>query len=307
MGRIAIVGAGAVGGYYGGRLAVAGEDVSFLVRSGLAAWRRDGLRVESPEGNFHLEQPRVFGAAREIGPVDLVVVAWKATANKHYAEAISPLLHDKTAILTLQNGLGNTETLAGLFGPERILGGLCFVCINRAGPARILHLAKGLVTIGELHSGTASSVRLEEMVALFQSAEIECRAVEDLARAQWVKLVWNVPFNGLCIAKGGINTAELLDRKGGAQEVRILMYEVIAGAKALGKCIHPKVIEQQIRATREMGSYRPSSMIDYLEGSAVEVDAIWAEPLRRAEAAGARLPHWSRLLSEIRMRLAERS
>ena len=85
------------------------------------------------------------------------------------------------------------------------------------------------------------------------------------------------------------------------------LYEVIAGAKALGKCINPKVIEQQIRATREMGSYRPSSMIDYLEGSAVEVDAIWAEPLRRAEAAGARLPHWSRLLSEIRMHLAERS
>ncbi|NRB26327.1 MAG: hypothetical protein HRU37_01440 [Roseibacillus sp.] len=109
--RIAIVGAGAVGGYYGGRLSTVGEDVSFLVRSGLADLRSEGLRVVSPEGDFHLATPQVFGSSEEIGPVDLVIVAWKATANGFYQEAISPLLHETTVILTLQNGLGNTECL----------------------------------------------------------------------------------------------------------------------------------------------------------------------------------------------------
>ncbi len=307
MGRIAIVGAGAVGGYYGGRLADAGEEVSFLVRSGLDEWRRQGLRVESPKGNFSLRAPQVAGTAGEIGPVDLVVVAWKATSNASYREAITPLLHEKTAILTLQNGLGNTEHLAGLFGAERILGGLCFVCINRVAPAHIRHLAEGLVTLGEFQEGRESDRRLERLVALFQRAKIECRAVRDLVRAQWLKLVWNVPFNGLCIAKGGINTEELLAQPGGREEVRSLMSEVISGAAALERGIDRRVIEQQISATADMGGYRPSSMIDYLEGREVEVDAIWAEPLRRAQAAGADLPFWERLLVDIRTRLAERS
>ncbi|MDP7106301.1 MAG: 2-dehydropantoate 2-reductase, partial [Roseibacillus sp.] len=231
-------------------------------------------------------------------------VAWKATANGCYQEALSPLLHETTGILTLQNGLGNTERLAELFGAHRVLGGLCFVCINRLSPTRIHHLAEGLVTIGEFEGG--ESARVRDLAACFQRAGIQCRGVEDLMLAQWVKLVWNVPFNGLCIAEGGITTADLLSRPGGEGEVRALMEEVIAGAAALGTVITPGLIEQQISSTREMGDYRPSSMIDYLEGRGVEVEAIWAEPMRRAQMAGARLPRWESLLAAIRRRLAER-
>lgn len=304
MCRIAIVGAGAVGGYYGGRLSAAGEDVSFLVRSGLEDLRSEGFSVVSPEGDFHLAAPQVFGSSEEIGPVDLVIVAWKATANGFYREVISPLLHETTVILTLQNGLGNTEGLAELFGAQRVLGGLCFVCINRLGPTRICHLAEGLVTIGEFEGG--ESARVRDLAACFQRAGIPCRGVEDLMHAQWVKLVWNVPFNGLCIAEGGVTTADLLSQPDGEGEVRALMEEVIAGAAAIGKVITSALIEHQIRSTREMGDYRPSSMIDYLEGRGVEVEAIWAEPLRRAQVAGARLPRWEGLLEAIRRRLAER-
>ena len=304
MRRIAIVGAGAIGGYYGGRLAVAGEEVSFLVHSGLANLRNEGFSVVSPEGDFHLEGPQVFGSSEEIGPVDLVIVAWKATANESYKEVISPLLHGSTAILTLQNGLGNTERLAELFGAGRVLGGLCFVCVNRLTPTCIHHLAQGLVTIGEFEGG--ETARLRDLVARFQSAGIECQGVEDLMHAQWTKLVWNVPFNGLCIAEGGITTADLLSQPGGEEQVRLLMKEVIAGAAALGREVAPGLIEQQISSTRDMGDYRPSSMIDYLEGRGVEVEAIWEEPLRRAQMAGAQLPRWERLLEEIRRRLAAR-
>ncbi len=258
----------------------------------------------SPEGNFHLPGSRVFGDPSEIGPVDLVIVSWKATANDSSKEVISPLLHRSTAILTLQNGLGNTESLAEIFGASRVLGGLCFVCINRLSPTRIHHLAQGLVSIGEFTGG--GSRRLRDLVTCFRAAGIECEGVADLVHAQWVKLVWNVPFNGLCIAEGGITTADLLSMPDGEKKVRILMKEVVAGAAALGRNIDPGLIDQQIRSTHEMGDYRPSSMIDYLDGRGVELEAIWEEPLRRAQAAGAHLPHWEDLLAAIRKRLAER-
>ncbi len=303
MQSIAVVGSGAVGTYYGGRLAAGGEDLRFLMRSGRQEVGERGLHVESVAGGFVVERPRLFATAEEIGPVDLVVVAWKATSNHHFGEVLPPLLHDRTAILTLQNGLGNTERLAELFGAERVLGGLCFVCINRLGPGHIRHTAKGLVTLGEFAGGESARVRgLEQR---FTAAGIECRVVDDLAAAQWAKLVWNVPFNGLCIAAGGITTRELLAQEGGEGEVRALMEEVIAGA-AVGLRVPRDMIDPQIESTYAMGAYRPSSMIDFVEGREVEVEAIWEEPLQRARGAGADLPHWERLLARIKRRLAER-
>ncbi|NNM28507.1 MAG: 2-dehydropantoate 2-reductase, partial [Akkermansiaceae bacterium] len=272
MKSIAVVGAGAVGCYYGGRLAAAGEDVRFLMRSDLEAVREGGLTVESVAGDFRLEAPQVFGSSGEIGPVDLVMVAWKATSNDHYEEVIAPLLHDGTAILTLQNGLGNTERLAELFGAGRVLGGLCFVCINRVARGVIRHSASGLMTVGEFSGGLTP--RLLGIGRQFRAAAIDCREVEHLAEAQWKKLAWNVPFNGFTIAEGGIDTEALLARPGMEDEVRAVMREVVAGAAALGHRIPDGFIEELLDVTRPMGPYRPSSMIDFEAGRDVEVEAI---------------------------------
>ncbi len=304
MQRIAIVGAGAIGCYYGARLSAAGCDVTFLARSGVSTLRENGLSVKSPDGDINLRSVQAYSSPDDIGPVDLVILAWKTTSNGSCRDAITPLLHDETAILTLQNGLGNTEYLAGIFGADRIYGGLCFVCINRLAPGLIKHIAQGLITIGEFNG--AADGRLEQLIALFRGADIPCRPVEDLPTAQWIKLVWNVAFNGLCITDGGIDTERLLARQEGESRVRRVMGDVIAGADALGMQIPSSLIDEQIASTRKMGAYRPSSLLDYLEGREVEVQAIWVEPLGRAERAGARLPHWVQLLSELRMRLEER-
>ncbi|MEC9054512.1 MAG: ketopantoate reductase C-terminal domain-containing protein, partial [Verrucomicrobiota bacterium] len=150
------------------------------------------------------------------------------------------------------------------------------------------------------------TARLQDVLGCFEAAGIKCGAVQDLMHAQWVKLVWNVPFNGLCIAEGGITTEDLLSCPEGEQQVRNLMREVVAGAAALGRRIAPEILDEQIRSTREMGAYRPSSVIDYLQGRDVEVEAIWEEPLWRAEQEGAELPFWRSLLGRIRRRLEER-
>lgn len=301
---VAVVGAGAIGLYYGGRLAQAGGDVRFLLRSDYDAVSQRGLRVESVHGDFELPRPRVFRSAEEIGPVDLVVVSWKATANHLLAGVLPPLLHAGTQVLTLQNGLGNCEAIAEITGPERVLGGLCFVCINRITPGLVSHTAGGRVSIGEWRPGLPG--RATEVARRFKAAGIPASAVDNLEQAQWEKLVWNVPFNGLSVAEGGVTTDVLLASADTENEIRALMAEVIAAARALGLTLGDELIDFNVERTRPMGPYRTSSMIDFVEGREVEVGPIWREPLRRARAAGLAMPHLEKLLARIEQRLSGR-
>jgi 2-dehydropantoate 2-reductase len=300
--NVALVGAGAVGIYYGGRLAQHGENVSFLLRSDYPEVVRDGLRIESVHGDFALPKVRAARTAEEIGPVDLVIVSWKATANDHLAHVLPPLLHAGTQVLTLQNGLGNCEAIANITGPERVIGGLCFVCINRLAPGHIRHTAGGRIAIGEWipdHSGRAG-----ELARRFKAAGIPADPTPRLEEAQWQKLVWNVPFNGLAIAEGGVTTDFLLASPAIEEEIRALMAEVIAAARALGLDLSDSLIDFNVGRTRPMGPYRPSSMIDFLAGREVELGPIWEEPLRRATAVGVPMPHLTDLVRRIRGRLA---
>ena len=162
---VAVVGAGAIGLYYGGRLAAEGGDVSFLLRSDYEALAGGGLKVESVHGDFALPKVRAFRSAAEIGPVDLVIVSWKTTANGFLREVLPPLLHEGTQVLTLQNGLGNCEAIAEVTGAQRVLGGLCFVCINRITPGLVRHSGGGRVSVGEWRPGIAG--RAEHVAARF--------------------------------------------------------------------------------------------------------------------------------------------
>jgi len=299
--KVAIVGVGAIGGYYGGRLAEAGMDVTFLLRSDYDYISEHGLNVESVAGDFQETDLQCARDSLEIGVVDLVIIAWKTTSNTHYHEVIAPLLHENTQILTLQNGLGNCEALADLFGAQRVFGGLCFICANRIAPGEIRHTASGQVRVGEYVADGGD--RLATLVGYLSDGGINCRVVDHLEQAQWGKLVWNIPFNGLAISEGGVNTEVLLSTLGMEDRIRKIMTEVQSVAAALGWEILDSFIEQQISVTRTMKAYRPSSMIDYVEGREVEVDAIWREPLRRAQALGVVVPEIERLLGGIECRL----
>lgn len=285
--RVAVVGTGAVGGYYGGRLAQHGREVHFLVRSDLVHVREQGLRILSQQGDVHLPKVHAHGSTEEIGPVDLVLIALKSTANDALDSLIPPLLKSdgSTLLMTLQNGLGNDEYLAERFGAERVLGGLCFVCLNRVEPGVIRHIGHGRIEMGE-YSGLPQ-LRTWELREEFERCGVDCAVSEDLGLAHWRKLVWNVPFNGLSIVAGGIDVGKILADEDLLHLTRALMEEVIGIAKKLGHKIPRSFAEKNIENTRSMGTYLPSSLIDYLEGREVEVEAIWGEPLRRGFNAGA--------------------
>jgi 2-dehydropantoate 2-reductase len=304
MKTFAIVGAGAVGSYYGGRLAAAGNEVTFLLRSDYEVVRERGMKVESIDGDFELASVSCARTPEEIAEVDVVIVAWKATSNHLYEEVISPLLHEESVILTLQNGLGNVDALGKIFGLERVLGAMCFVCINRIEAGLIRHTGGGMIAMGEGRAGM--TMRLRELKEIFEKANVHCDAVENFAEATWRKLVWNIPFNGLCITEGGIDTGVLLAKPDGEDQVRELMREVQAIGAALGYKIEDEFVEFQISRTYPMKDYRPSSMIDFVNGQEVEIEAIWGEPLRQAEEAGVKVPRLKALDARIREMVAGR-
>ena len=195
--KIAVVGCGAVGSYYGARLCRAGQEVHFLLRSDFEAVRQNGVAIRSPAGNFTVH-PQCARTPDEIGVCDVVLIGLKTTANDQFPKLLPPLVGPQTAVVTLQNGLGNTEQLARLFPPEQILSGLCFVCLNRVEPGVIHHMKYGTIVLGEFQR--RAGPRTQELAAMFRDASVPCKVTDNLAQAQWEKLVWNIPFNGLGVA-----------------------------------------------------------------------------------------------------------
>lgn len=287
--RIAIVGAGALGLYYGAMLQKGGNDVVFLLRRDYEAIVTKGLQVRSINGDFHLAEVRGYRSPEDIGPVDLVVVGLKTFANHLYGELITPLLGSGTMILTLQNGLGNEETLASLFGADRILGGVAFLCSNRGEPGVVEHLGAGRILLGAF-AGEGGE-RVEGVAAMFRAASVECMAVSDLKRARWEKLVWNIPFNGICTLMAKPVDALLAHGKTRTL-VRDVMLEVIAAAngQGLAEAISPSLADEMIAFSEPMGTYRPSMQIDREEGRQLELEAIFGKPLAAGLRGGIGMP-----------------
>jgi len=208
--KIAIVGCGAVGLFYGAKLALSGENVHFLMRSDYEHVKRKGIKIESIKNkNEYLSNPSVYNSPHEIGSCDLVIIAIKATDNNFLENLIPPLLNKETAILTLQNGLGNEQFLAEKFGHSRIMGGLCFVCLNRTSSGVVKHIAQGAISSGE-YSGLPLP-RTHDIALLFKSSGVPFLVAESLIEQRWKKLVWNIPFNGISITAGCIDSEKILE------------------------------------------------------------------------------------------------
>ena len=298
---IAIIGTGAVGAYYGGRLAQHGHDVHFLLRGDYRAVKKNGWTIRSCDGDFSLpsESVHAYDDPARMPRADLVIVTLKTTANDQFQPLIAPLIKEGTAILTLQNGLGNEERLAKLFGPQRILGGMAFVCINRIQAGVVHHIAEGMITLGEFNA--AAGQRARDLAAMFHQSQIRCRLLDDLRYGRWEKLVWNVPFNGLSAVLNQ-TTDLLLASPEGESLVRSLMEEVITGARAVGADLPGSLIDAKIQQTKGMGAYKTSMHLDMLSGRPMEVEAIFGYPVRAAQQAGAAVPRLEMLYRMLRLR-----
>lgn len=298
----AILGTGALGGYYGACLQRAGLDVHFLLHSDYNHVKQHGLVVESPSGDFTLPYVHAYGDAAKMPPCDVVVVALKTTQNHLLPEMLLSVVKEDGVVLVLQNGLGIEEDVAQIVGEQRVMGGLCFLCSNKVGPGHICHLDYGQITLGEYcpdYQPSGITERMRQIAADFERAGISIQLVDDLLLGRWKKLVWNIPYNGLSVVLDA-TTNELMADQYTRSLVEQLMREVTKGAAAAGRIISDRFIQKMLDYTEKMTPYRTSMKIDYDERRPLEVEAIFGNPLRMAIASGVDLPLIGMLYQQLK-------
>jgi 2-dehydropantoate 2-reductase len=305
MRRYAILGTGAIGGYYGACLQRAGFDVHFLLHRDYDHVRHHGLVVDSIHGDFVLTQVNAYTDVRAMPPVDCVVIALKTTQNALLEALLPPLLGAETVVLTLQNGLDIEAAIAPLTQDHEILGGLCFICSNKVSPGHIHHLDYGAIMLGVYEAQRQPGGKTPALAAIaadLTTAGIEVRLTEDLYLARWHKLVWNVPFNGLSVVLDA-TTEAMMANPDTRQLVTALMHEVVTAAAACSAQATPgtprslpvDIVETMLAQTATMKPYRTSMKIDYDEGRPLEIEAILGNPLRAAQGAGVSVPRMEML------------
>jgi 2-dehydropantoate 2-reductase len=297
----AVVGLGAVGGLYGGRLAAAGFPVHFLVRRDAEAIRAGGLHVRSVDGDRTVADVSVTDDPTAIPPVDVVLVATKTTSWESVAPVLGTLAGPGTVVVMLQNGLGVEERAAAAAPGATVLGGLCFVCARLEAPGRIDHVDYGTVNLAEHRADGAPAGVTDAVAAVAEDLTASGSAVvtnPDLVTARWKKLVWNIPYNGLSVVVGA-GTDELMADPDARALVEVLMREVQAGASADGRTIDDAFVEQMLVDTERMTPYATSMRLDFDGGRPLEIDAIYRAPLARARAAGIAMPATEALARQL--------
>jgi 2-dehydropantoate 2-reductase len=294
MTKFAVVGTGALGGYYGGLLARAGSDIHFLMRSDAEYVRQHGLRVDSKNGDFHVPQVNVYSDVSQMPKCDCIILALKSTQNQLLTDLLLPLMHDDSMVLVLQNGLHVEQATREVVGPGRVAGGCCFLCSNKVGPGHIRHLDYGKILMGpfrgldDTESGP-SMTRLATLQGELVAAGIECQITESLTWARWRKLMWNIPFNGLSVILNS-STDKIMAHPESRALAKSIITEVRQTALDCGHFIEPEFIQYMMDHTDEMVPYDSSMRLDFLAGRPIEVEAIYGNALRAAERANVSAP-----------------
>ena len=289
--RILVLGAGGTGGYFGGRLAQAGADATFLVRPARAAsLREQGLRIRSVLGDARLEVATITAdGLQQLPPFDLVLLACKAYDLDSAIEAIAPAVGTGTGVLPILNGLLHYDALDARFGRERVLGGLCFISAMLDAGGTVVHMGRAASITYGLRAGNADTGVLAALDAACDRAGIEHLLAGDIGRAQWIKYSFLAALAaGTCLMRGSVGT--IVASEGGAEFMAALHDECLAVAAAEGQPVPQAELHQARAHLTAAGSPMTASMLrDLQSGQPVEALQIVGDMVHRARRAG--LPH----------------
>ena len=294
--KYAIIGTGAIGGFYGARLDKAGFEVHFLLHTDYQYVVDHGLTIDSCDGNFTLPSPKVYDSTSEMPQCDVVIVALKTTQNHLLPSLLPPLLKPDTIILLIQNGIGVEADVQQLCPSQPIAAGMAFICSAKAGPGHINHQFYGNINIGNYSCHNPQ--RYNQMLADFRAAGIGAADVEYL-EARWKKAVWNMPFNGMTVALN-TTTNRLLSCESTHRLIYDQMLEVIGAAQALGvKNLDTRFADKMIANTIKMPPYSPSMKLDFDFHRPMEINYLYTRPIAEARAAGFAMPKLEMLEAEL--------
>lgn len=299
--RYAVVGMGAIGGFYGAMLQRSGCEVHFLCRSDYSVARDRGLQVTSLGDRWPILPIYAYDDPRAMPACDVVIVALKTTQNQILAEVLPLILAPTGVVVVLQNGLGVEAAAAAIVGGDRVIGGLCFICATKTGPAQVVHSDYGAVHLGEYGPGYAArgqTPRLEAIAADLAAAGVAVKLAEDLMLARWQKLAWNVPFNGLSVVLNA-RTDEMIADRSVRSLAEDLMAEVRLAAAACGRELSADFCDRLLADTEVMKPYYTSMKLDFDAGRPLEHEAIVGEPWRTGCRAGANLPLMGMLYRQL--------
>lgn len=287
--RILVVGAGSTGGYFGGRLAQAGRDVTFLVRPGRAQQlQTNGLQIVSPFGDVTLT-PKLVTAGQIAGPYDAVILTVKAYSLDAALEDLAPAVGPQTMILPVLNGMRHVDSIRARFGAPALIGGLCRIPAQLDDAGRVVQMGKFHdLAYGEMDG--SKSERILALDAALRGAGFEAKLTPEIEREMWEKWVLLAALGGICCLMRG-TVGEVAAAPGGRDFAAALVDEVVTAIRAVGRA--PS--EDFVASTREMltkaGSAHTSSMYrDLQKGGAVEADQIVGDLLKRATQAGIAMP-----------------
>lgn len=276
--NILIIGAGAIGAFYGALLARQGANVSVVCRSDYAAVKRHGFSIDSCDlGRWTFKPKHVLKSAAEYTErADYVILCTKVVDNVDRTALIREAISPDSAIVFIQNGVEIEPPIAAAFPDHEIISGLAFICNNRVGPGKISHLAYGRLSLGNFPSGCSDKAL--RLCQLFRQAGIACHSSGDIVTARWQKNVWNAPFNPLSVISGGLLTCDILNSQ--AYFVRNIMRDVCNVAAAAGHRLPEDIIDRNFENTRAMPPYKTSMLLDYEKGLPMETEAILGNAVR---------------------------
>ncbi len=293
----AIVGTGAIGGFYGSKLAHSGREVHFLMHSDYQFVKEHGIQVDSCDGSFHLDHVNVYQHTADMPKCDVVIVGLKTTNNHLLPQLLTPLLHQDTVVVLIQNGIGVEADVQQMFPDVQLVAGLAFICSAKTEPGRVNHQCYGSINLANY------SCRDEAVFAAilsdFVDAGIQAGSVP-YDEARWKKAVWNMPFNGMTVALN-TQTDLLLKNPATRQLIRDLMGEVVGAARHQGITgLDESFIEKMIDMTDHMTPYSPSMKLDFDFHREMEIHYLYTRPIQIAREAGYPMPKLEMLEAELK-------
>ena len=292
--EILLVGPGAVGSFYCGKMAQAGASVTTLCRSDYEYVKKNGIYIKSVLGDYHFHPARVINSIHEYSKnADFIIVATKVLPEIDIPSMIKSVVRKDTSIVLLQNGIDIENEMVKAFPDNEIIRGLAFICVSRVSQGQVDHQDYGKLTVGRYPSG--ESTKAAQIRQLLMKVNVPCVVDPDIISSNWKKLVWNAPFNPMSVIGGGVDTQMMISSPVSLPVVRAVMEEVALLAVADGHPLPEGYIDLNISDTIKMTPYKTSMLLDYENDRPMEVEAILGNALRKGEKLGIKTPHMKTL------------
>ena len=295
--KIGVIGTGAIGGYYGAKLALGSNEVHFLLNSDYEHVTAHGLKIQSDQGDIILPKVNAWNCTKDMPKCDLIIICSKTTSNHLLKELLPPIVHEKSTFLSLQNRLNPDKDIKLLFPNNPIFGGLCRVGVNKIGPGLIQHINYETILLGESQRNE-SVMTLNSLSELFIKANIDIELHANILEVRWRKLCWNIPFNGLTTVFNQ-DTDKIVKNTETRDLAKKIILEVISIAHIDGIIIEKDFANQTLTLTDNLGPYKPSMMLDYEAKRPLEISQIYEEPIKLALENNCKVPEIQKLYKSL--------